>query len=153
MPFQADLRAKGSEMLTQPYRRTMVQRATRHFTLKALTAAGPHRAVCLARARSDRRHHQGWHFVQPVEHHGHFRDRVERHRAHGDRRGQRHGRRDGRTARTGHCRILRPTGCFLLEKTKRLLSQEKVAVIFGCWTSVSRKLVLPVVKEMIGLLF
>ncbi len=31
------------------------------------------------------------------------------------------------------------------EKTKQLLGQDKVSVIFGCWTSVSRKSVLPVV--------
>ena len=39
------------------------------------------------------------------------------------------------------------------EKTRQLLGQDKVAVIFGCWTSVSRKSVLPVVEEMNGLLF
>ena len=39
------------------------------------------------------------------------------------------------------------------EKTKQLLGQDKVDVIFGCWTSVSRKSVLPVVEEMNGLLF
>ena len=39
------------------------------------------------------------------------------------------------------------------EKTKQLLGQDKVAVIFGCWTSVSRKSVLPVIEEMNGLLF
>ena len=39
------------------------------------------------------------------------------------------------------------------EKTKQLLTQDKVAVIFGCWTSVSRKSVLPVVEELNGLLF
>jgi hypothetical protein len=39
------------------------------------------------------------------------------------------------------------------EKTKQLLDQDKVSVIFGCWTSVSRKSVLPVVEEMNGLLF
>ena len=38
------------------------------------------------------------------------------------------------------------------EKTKQLLGQDKVDVIFGCWTSVSRKSVLPVVEEMNGLL-
>jgi len=32
------------------------------------------------------------------------------------------------------------------EKAKQLISQDKVAVMFGCWTSVSRKSVLPVVK-------
>ena len=39
------------------------------------------------------------------------------------------------------------------EKTRELLTQEKVDVIFGCWTSVSRKSVLPVVEELNGLLF
>jgi urea transport system substrate-binding protein len=39
------------------------------------------------------------------------------------------------------------------EKTKQLISKDKVAVIFGCWTSVSRKSVLPVVEELNGLLF
>ncbi len=39
------------------------------------------------------------------------------------------------------------------EKTKELLGQEKVDVIFGCWTSVSRKSVLPVIEEMNGLMF
>ncbi len=39
------------------------------------------------------------------------------------------------------------------EKTRQLLSQDKVAVMFGCWTSVSRKSVLPVVEELNGLLF
>lgn len=39
------------------------------------------------------------------------------------------------------------------EKTKELLEKEKVDVIFGCWTSVSRKSVLPVVEELNGLLF
>jgi len=39
------------------------------------------------------------------------------------------------------------------EKTRQLLGQDKVSVIFGCWTSVSRKSVLPAVEEMNGLLF
>lgn len=39
------------------------------------------------------------------------------------------------------------------EKTRQLLTQDKVDVIFGCWTSVSRKSVLPVVEELNGLLF
>lgn len=39
------------------------------------------------------------------------------------------------------------------EKTRQLITQDKVAVIFGCWTSVSRKSVLPVVEELNGLLF
>ncbi|TRZ57302.1 MAG: urea ABC transporter substrate-binding protein [Rhodocyclaceae bacterium] len=39
------------------------------------------------------------------------------------------------------------------EKARQLLSQDKVAVVFGCWTSVSRKSVNPVFKELNGLLF
>jgi len=39
------------------------------------------------------------------------------------------------------------------EKAKQLLTQDKVSVVFGCWTSVSRKSVLPVFKENNGLLF
>jgi urea transport system substrate-binding protein len=39
------------------------------------------------------------------------------------------------------------------EKARELISKEKVDVIFGCWTSVSRKSVLPVVEELNGLLF
>ncbi|MET0682510.1 MAG: urea ABC transporter substrate-binding protein [Casimicrobiaceae bacterium] len=39
------------------------------------------------------------------------------------------------------------------EKARQLISQDKVAVVFGCWTSVSRKSVLPVFEELNGLLF
>ncbi|WP_193213026.1 urea ABC transporter substrate-binding protein [Luteolibacter marinus] len=39
------------------------------------------------------------------------------------------------------------------EKAKQLLDVDKVAVTFGCWTSVSRKSVLPVYEEKKGLLF
>ena len=39
------------------------------------------------------------------------------------------------------------------EKAKQLLVQDKVAVVFGCWTSVSRKSVLPVFEKNNGLLF
>src|SRR6266702_3248412 len=39
------------------------------------------------------------------------------------------------------------------EKARQLITQDKVAVVFGCWTSVSRKSVLPVFKELNGVLF
>ncbi|MGO4338649.1 urea ABC transporter substrate-binding protein [Labrys sp. KB_33_2] len=39
------------------------------------------------------------------------------------------------------------------EKARDLLGKDKVAAVFGCWTSVSRKSVLPVFKELDGLLF
>jgi urea transport system substrate-binding protein len=39
------------------------------------------------------------------------------------------------------------------EKAEQLLVKDKVAVVFGCWTSVSRKSVLPVFERLNGLLF
>src|SRR6267143_4292767 len=39
------------------------------------------------------------------------------------------------------------------EKSRELLATEKVAVVFGCWTSASRKSVLPVFEELNGLLY
>jgi urea transport system substrate-binding protein len=39
------------------------------------------------------------------------------------------------------------------EKARGLITQDKVAVVFGCWTSVSRKSVLPVFEELNSLLF
>jgi len=39
------------------------------------------------------------------------------------------------------------------EKMRGLLTKDKVDVTFGCWTSVSRKSVLPVVEELNGILF
>ena len=45
------------------------------------------------------------------------------------------------------------SGPLFAEKSRHLLSKDKVAVVFGCWTSISRKSVLPVFKELNGLLF
>src|SRR5262249_25833401 len=39
------------------------------------------------------------------------------------------------------------------EKARELIQKDKVAVVFGCWTSVSRKSVLPVFKELNSILF
>jgi urea transport system substrate-binding protein len=39
------------------------------------------------------------------------------------------------------------------KKARELLSKEKVAVVFGCWTSASRKAVLPIFEQLNGLLF
>jgi urea transport system substrate-binding protein len=39
------------------------------------------------------------------------------------------------------------------EKARELLEKDKVAAVFGCWTSVSRKSVLPVFEELNGILF
>ncbi|MCB1749829.1 MAG: urea ABC transporter substrate-binding protein [Gammaproteobacteria bacterium] len=39
------------------------------------------------------------------------------------------------------------------EKARELIAKDKVAAVFGCWTSVSRKSVLPVFEELDSLLF
>lgn len=39
------------------------------------------------------------------------------------------------------------------ERARQLLTQDRVAAVFGCWTSVSRKAVLPVFEELNGLLY
>jgi urea transport system substrate-binding protein len=39
------------------------------------------------------------------------------------------------------------------EKARQLITQDKVSAVFGCWTSVSRKSVLPVFEELNNLLF
>lgn len=39
------------------------------------------------------------------------------------------------------------------EKARELISKDKVSAVFGCWTSVSRKSVLPVFKELDNILF
>src|SRR5450755_3148021 len=39
------------------------------------------------------------------------------------------------------------------EKARELITKDKVAAVFGCWTSVSRKSVLPVFEELNSILF
>ena len=39
------------------------------------------------------------------------------------------------------------------EKARELITKDQVAAVFGCWTSVSRKSVLPVFKELNNILF
>jgi urea transport system substrate-binding protein len=51
--------------------------------------------------------------------------------------------------------VVDPASDWPLFKTKaeQLINQDKVAVVFGCWTSVSRKSVLPSFESLKGLLF
>lgn len=51
--------------------------------------------------------------------------------------------------------VMDPASNWLLyaEKARQLIEREGVVAIFGCWTSVSRKAVKPVVEELNGLLF
>ena len=81
------------------------------------------------------------------------RDGAEGRRADDDRRDQRQGRRDGQEARAGRRRSRRRTGRCSPRRPSSCITQDKVAVVFGCWTSVSRKSVLPVFEELNGLLF
>ncbi len=46
-----------------------------------------------------------------------------------------------------------PTGRCLPKKARELIEKDKVAAVFGCWTSSSRKSVLPVFEELNSLLF
>jgi urea transport system substrate-binding protein len=39
------------------------------------------------------------------------------------------------------------------KEARELLSKERVAAVFGCWTSASRKAVLPIFEQLNGLLF
>ncbi len=39
------------------------------------------------------------------------------------------------------------------EKAEKLLSQDNVVTVFGCWTSASRKAVLPIFEKLYGLLW
>ncbi len=57
---------------------------------------------------------------------------------------QARGRSSSTPRRTGRCSPRRRASC---------ITQDKVAAVFGCWTSVSRKSVLPVFEETNGLLF
>ncbi len=42
---------------------------------------------------------------------------------------------------------------FFAEKARELISKDKVSAVFGCWTSSSRKSVLPVFEELNSILF
>src|SRR3978361_745762 len=44
-------------------------------------------------------------------------------------------------------------GPLFAEKARELITKNKVSVVFGCWTSVSRKSVLPLFKELNSILF
>jgi urea transport system substrate-binding protein len=46
-----------------------------------------------------------------------------------------------------------PNWPLFAEKARELITKHKVAAVFGCWTSVSRKTVLPVFKELNSILF
>ena len=67
-----------------------------------------------------------------------------------DQRRRRHHRQADRVRRGGRRRASRP---IFAEKINKLLTEDKVAAVFGGWTSASRKAMLPVVEGANGLLF
>ena len=100
-----------------------------------------------------RRHDQGRRAAFAVGHHGDQRDDAEGRHADAHRGAEQEGRPARQEARgrgrrpglrTGRCSPKRRASC---------IAEDKVAAVFGCWTSVSRKSVLPVFEELNGILF
>ncbi len=85
-------------------------------------------------------------------HHGHLRDRGHPGRAAGHRADQRPGR-GARAAGQDHPGRRRLRLADLRRKGQKLLEADKVAAVFGCWTSASRKAVLPIFEKDNGLLY
>ena len=99
-----------------------------------------------------RRHHQDWHTPFAVRHDGDQRNHPERPDADG---GRRRNAKGGLLGKQIEPVVVDPASNWPLfaEKARELLVKDKVAAVFGCWTSVSRKSVLPVFEELNGLLF
>jgi urea transport system substrate-binding protein len=89
-------------------------------------------------------------FCTPFWHHGDQRVR-EGHGPHDDRRAE----QKRRAAREETRAVVDPASNWdaFAEKARDLLTKENVAVVFGCWTSASRKSILPVFEQSNGLLF
>src|ERR1700721_2831715 len=64
-------------------------------------------------------------------------------------------KKGGLLGKKGEAVVVAPAANWPLfaEKARELIQKDKVDVVFGCWTSVSRKSVLPVFEELTGLLF
>jgi hypothetical protein len=80
------------------------------------------------------------------------RDRLDPGRAPGHRPDQRHGRHP-RPQDQDHQEDGASDWPTFAEKAKKLLENDRVAAVFGCWTSASRKAVLPVFEKDNGLLY
>jgi urea transport system substrate-binding protein len=90
--------------------------------------------------------------LHPVRHHGHFGNLAQ---GHGADAIDEINAKGGVLGKKLEPVVVDPASNWPLfaEKARQLLSKDKVAVTFGCWTSVSRKSVLPVYEELNGLLF
>jgi hypothetical protein len=98
------------------------------------------------------RYHQGRRAAFAVGHDGDQRDHAQGHGPDDDRRAEQEGWPARQETRGGGGR----SGIQLAAvrgEGRELLEKDKVSVVFGCWTSVSRKSVLPVFEKDNGLLF
>jgi ABC-type branched-subunit amino acid transport system substrate-binding protein len=98
------------------------------------------------------RHHQGRHPALAVRHDGDFRDHAQRRHADAHRGAEQEGRLLGKKLEAV---VVDPASDWPLfaEKARELIEVNGVDAVFGCWTSVSRKSVLPVFEELNSLLF
>ena len=97
-------------------------------------------------------HHQNRHSAFSFRHNGNQRNGTQRHGSHADTGPECEGELLGRKLEPI---IADPASDWPLfaEKARDLLANRNVAVVFGCWTSASRKSVLPVFEELNGLLY
>ncbi len=98
-----------------------------------------------------RRHDQGRHPAFASGHHGDLRNDAQGRHADAD---EEQNKKGGLLARSWkRSSSTRPrTGRLFAEKARELVSVDKVSAVFGCWTSVSRKSVLPVFEELNSIL-
>jgi len=113
---------------------------------------GLHRGCANGGDGAERRHDQDRCPAFAVGNDGDQRDDAEGHHPDDGRRPKQKG---GLLGKKVEAVVVDPASNWPLfaEKARDLLSKEKVAAVFGCWTSVSRKSVLPVFEELNGLLF
>src|SRR5260370_59040 len=102
--------------------------------------------------RRNRERGHGGHSAFGHRHHGDLGNRIGRSREARHRANQCPGRR-ARPQDQGHPGRRRQRLADLAEKAKKLLVNDKVASVMGCWTSASRKAVLPVFEQYNGMLY
>ena len=111
-------------------------------------------AVALGRLRRQSRgYDQDRHSPFAVRHDGDQRDDAQRRDADADRRAEQERRRARQEARGGGRRSRLELAAVRRKGARADRARTRSPVVFGCWTSVSRKSVLPVFKELNSILF
>ena len=105
------------------------------------------------RPRGDRYRGHGRHPAFRHRHHGDQRDRLGAGREARDRADQRRRAACSAARSSSSRRTARSDWPTFAEKAKKLLVNDKVASVMGCWTSASRKAVLPVFEQYNGMLY